>query len=134
MPKLTKFELEPISDVDIYLFFEKGMRDVVSYISKIYSETNNKYLKSYDQNQESRHTIDWDTNNFYSYTMFKFLPTGRFKWRDHEEFDSNRYSSNSSSGCVLEVDLEYPKNLRELYNDCPLAPDKLEIKKEMSNY
>ena len=35
----------------------------------------------------------------------------------------------------LEVDLEYPKELHQLHNDYPLAPDKLEIKEEMlSNY
>ena len=43
----------------------------------------------------------------------------------------NKYTSNCSKGCVLEVDLEYPKELRELHNDYPLAPDKIEIKKEM---
>ena len=35
----------------------------------------------------------------------------------------------------LEVDLEYPKELHQLHNDYPLAPDKIEIKEEMlSNY
>ena len=43
----------------------------------------------------------------------------------------NRYTGNSLKGCVLEVDLEYSKELRELHNDYPLAPDKIEIKKEM---
>ena len=43
----------------------------------------------------------------------------------------NKYTSNSSKGCVLEIDLEYPKELRELHNDYPLAPDNLEIKREM---
>ena len=38
---------------------------------------------------------------------------------------------NSSRGCVLEVDLEYPKELQELHSYYPLAPDKLVIKKEM---
>ena len=42
----------------------------------------------------------------------------------------NKYTSNSSKGCVLEIDLEYPKELRELHNDSPLAPDNLEIKRE----
>ena len=37
-------------------FFETGMRDRVSYISNRYSEANNKYLKSYDPKQESKHT------------------------------------------------------------------------------
>ena len=42
----------------------------------------------------------------------------------------NKYTSSSSKGCVLEVGLEYPKELRQLYNDYPLAPDKKEIKRE----
>ena len=49
--------------------------------------------------------------------------TGRFKWIDHKEFDLNRYTSNSSKVCVLEVDLEYPKELRELHNDYPFASE-----------
>ena len=43
----------------------------------------------------------------------------------------NKYTSNSSKGCVLKVDLGYLKELRELGNDYPLAPDKIEIKREM---
>ena len=43
----------------------------------------------------------------------------------------NKYASNSSKGSVLEFDLEYPKELRELRNDYLLAPDKIEIEREM---
>ena len=59
--------------------------------------------------------------------MSKFLLTGKFK--DPKEIDSNKYSRNSSKDCVLEVDLQYPKEWRELHNHYPLAPDKIEIKK-----
>ena len=59
--------------------------------------------------------------------MSKFLPAGGFKWINLRDFDINKYTCNSSKVCVLEVDLEYPKELRELQNDCPLAPDKKEI-------
>ena len=45
--------------------------------------------------------------------------------------DLSKYTSNSSKVCVLEVDLEYPKELQELQNDFALAPEKIEIKKEM---
>ena len=45
--------------------------------------------------------------------------------------DLNKYTSNSSKACVLEVDLEYPKELQALHSDYPLAPDKIEIKREM---
>ena len=43
----------------------------------------------------------------------------------------NKYTSNSSKECVLKVDLQYTKELREFYNDYPLAPGKIEIIKEM---
>ena len=43
----------------------------------------------------------------------------------------NKYTSNSSKRCVLKADLEHPKELRELRNDYSLAPDKIEIKREM---
>ena len=48
-----------------------------------------------------------------------------------QEFDLNKHTSNSSKGCVVEVDLENLKELRELNNDYPLAPDKIQIKTEM---
>ena len=68
----------------------------------------------------------------YGYAIFKFLPTTGFKWIDPKESELNEYI-NSSTRCVLEVDLEYPKQLRELHSDYPLAPDKIEIKREMSD-
>ena len=42
--------------------------------------------------------------------MSKFLPTSSFKWIDPIEYDLNKCTSNSSKGCVLEVNLEYQKN------------------------
>ena len=59
--------------------------------------------------------------------MFKFLPTSGFKGIVSKEFDLNKYTSNSSKGCVLEVDLEYSKELHKLHNDYPLAPDKRKV-------
>ena len=61
--------------------------------------------------------------------MSKFLPTNGFRWIGLKEFYLNRYTSNSSKGCALEVDFENPKELQELPNDYPLAPDKIEIKR-----
>ena len=51
MLNMTKIELKLISDADTYLFFEKAMRDGVSYISERHSKDKNKYLKSYDSKQ-----------------------------------------------------------------------------------
>ena len=63
--------------------------------------------------------------------MFNFFPTSEFKWIDPKDFDSNKYCSNSSIDYILQVDFEYPKELRELHHNYLLAPDKIEIKREM---
>ena len=67
----------------------------------------------------------------HGYTVSKFLLTSGFNWIDPKEFDLNKYTNNSSKGCVLEIDLEYPKELHELHSDYPLVPDEIEIKREM---
>ena len=112
MESKIQVRLELILDPDMHMFFEKGMRSRVSYISNRYRKANNKHLKSYDPKQESKHIISLEANNLYGYAMYKFLLTSGFKWIDPKEFDLNKYSSNSSKGCVFEVDLEYPKGLR----------------------
>ena len=43
MLKMTGVELELISDIDMYSFIEKGMRDSISYIAKRHSKANNEY-------------------------------------------------------------------------------------------
>ena len=135
MLNVTKIKLELIPDPGMYIFFEKGTIGGISYISNRYSKANNKYLKSYDPKQELKHTRYLDPNNLCGYAMSEFLPTSGFKWIDLKEFDLNKYTSKSSKGCVLEVDLEYPKELCKLHNDYRLAPHKIEIKREMlSNY
>ena len=111
MLEMTKIELELIPDPDMYIFFEKGTRGGISYIFNRYSKANNKYLKSYDPKQESKYKIFLDTNNLYGYAMSNFFPTSGFKWIDPKKFNLNEYTSNSSGGCVLEVDLESPKEL-----------------------
>ena len=114
MFKITKIELDLILDRDMYIFFEKGTTGGISYISNRYSKAQNRYLKSYDPKEDSKHIICLDVNNLYGYAMSKFLPTSGFKWIDPKELNLNKYTSNSLEGCVLEIDLEYPKELQML--------------------
>ena len=60
--------------------------------------------------------------------MSNFLPTSGFKCRNPKEFDLNKYTSDIWKGCVLEVDLEYSKELRELHNDYSLITMIIPIK------
>ena len=52
MINVTEVELKLIPGPEMYLFFEKGMRVGVSYISNRYSKANSKYLKYYDPKEE----------------------------------------------------------------------------------
>ena len=92
MLKMAKIKL--ITDPDMYIFFENGTRGGIFYISNRYSKVNNKYLKSVDPKQGSKHIIYLDANKLYGYAMSKFLPASGFKWIDPKDFDLNKYTSN----------------------------------------
>ena len=57
--------------------------------------------------------------------------TDGLKQRDPKEFDLTKYSSDSSKSCVLQIDIEYPKELRQSNNDYPLATRETETKIKM---
>ena len=131
---MTGIKLDLISDIDIHLFIEKGMRGGISYISKRYSKANNKYMKCYDSSEESKFIMFLDANNLYGWAMSQYLPYSEFKWLNKKEisrFCLNSISENSFVGHILESDLEYPDELHNLHNDYPLAPEKLEITQNM---
>ena len=65
----------------MYIFFEKAKRGGISYIYDRKSKSNNKYVKSYDPKQESKHER-LDANKVYVYATFKFHPTSGLKWID----------------------------------------------------
>ena len=80
MLKITGVELELISDIDINLFIEKGMRGGISYIAKRHSKANNKCTENYDDDKESVFIMYLDENNLYGWAMTQYLPHGKFKW------------------------------------------------------
>ena len=63
MLKLTGVELEKESDIDKYLFIEKGTRGGVSYIAKRYAKANNKYMNDYDLEKSSTFITYLNKNN-----------------------------------------------------------------------
>ena len=124
MLKFTKMELDLISDQDMYLMIESGIRGGVSSIMKRYSKANHKYLDDYDPNIPSQHIMYLDANNLYGWAMSKPQPHKNFRWMKEEEL-----KSWESKPCILEVDLKYPKELHGLHNEYPLAPERLTINK-----
>ena len=64
MLKITGVKLEKISDIDKYLFFEKGLRGGISYIAKRYAKIY-KYMNGYDPKNPSKCITYLDMNNYY---------------------------------------------------------------------
>ena len=123
--KITDLELELLSDIDMLLMIEKGIRGGISMISNRYAKANNKYMnESFIDTMISKYIMYLDANNLYGWSMSKPLPTHGFKWMKVDELETWELHS-----CILEVDLEYPKNLHDLHNDYPLAPEQIVVNK-----
>ena len=138
MLKMTDIKLELMIDIDMFQFIEKGMRGGTSYIANRYGKANNRYMKTYDEKAPSKYIMYLDANNLYGWAMSQYLPTGGFKWLAKNQIDKinlAKYKEDSNKGLILEVDLEYPKELHDLHNDYPLAAEKVKVNKDMlSNY
>ncbi|GFY31894.1 uncharacterized protein TNCV_2620311 [Trichonephila clavipes] len=125
--KMTKVRLELLTDIDMHLFIEKGIRGGVAMISHRYAKANNAYLSNYDSSLPSSYIIYLDANNLYGWAMSQHLPTHDFSWTD-EDVNFMNVPDDSEIGYIFEVDLEYPDELHDLDNCYPLAPEKIEVK------
>ena len=128
--KMTDIDLELLSDPNMLLMFEKGIRGGISIISNRYGEANNKYMgKGFNKNKPSKYLMYLDANNLYGCAMSMKLPTHGFKWLTGGEMEK-LYNNQviqvwEKTPCILEVDLEYPENLHDLHNDYPFCPERV---------
>ena len=123
--KITEVELELLSDIDMFLMVEWGIRGGVSMMSNRYGKSKNKYMgDKFNPSEPSKYITYLDANNLYGWAMSKPLPTHGFKW-----MKVNELKTWEKHPCILEVDLEYPKSLHDLHSDYPLAPERIEVNK-----
>ena len=131
--KMTNIGLELLSDPNMLLMFEKGIRGGISIISNIYGEANNKYMrKGFNKNKPSKYLMYLDENNLYGCAMSMKLPTHGFKWLSGGEmeklFNNQVVQVWEKIPCILEVDLKYPEPLHDLHNDYPFCPERVKCK------
>ena len=137
--KMTKINLDLITDIDQQLFIEKDMRGGISYIAHRHAKANNKYMENYNPQNESSYIMYLDANNLYGWAMSQPLPYGNFKWLSDGEnkpktiYDWLKYIDTKKYGIgkIYEVDLEYPFELHHLHNDYPCAAEKLNVTDDM---
>ena len=127
--KMTGINLELLSNQDMLLMFEKGIRGGISIISNRYGEANNKYMKGFIKNKLIKYLMYLDANNLYGCAMSEKLPTHGFKWLTDKEkenlFNNQVVQVWEKTSCILEVDLEYPEKLHDLHNDYPFCPERV---------
>ena len=78
--KMTGQALELLTDKNMLLLLEKGIRGSICEAATKYKKANNKYMKNYDTTKPSSYLMYVDANNLYGHAMSKKLPTGNFQW------------------------------------------------------
>ena len=133
--KKTQVELELLTDNDMLLIFEEGIRDGMCQATHRYAKANNKYMNNHDKNEESSYLEYLDANNLYGWAMSQKLPVKNFKWikeddilKFYEAFMKN-YDEDSDQGYVLEVDVKYPETIRMLHSGLAFLPERMKINK-----
>ena len=79
--KKTEVKLELLTDNDMLLMVEEGIRGRMCHAIHRYAKANNKYMKNYDEKEDSSYIQFLDANNLYGWTMSQKLPANGFKWK-----------------------------------------------------
>ena len=129
--KKTDVELELLTDYDMLLMIEEGIRGGICHAIKRYAKANNKYMRNYGKNKESSYIQYLDTNNLYGKAMTEKLPARGFRWmndisRMDEEF-VRIYDKNDIKVYILEMDVDYPNELQNLHSDFPFLAESMVI-------
>lgn len=124
MLKETKCRLELLTDIDMILMVEAGVRGGLTQSVTRYIKANNKYLPNYDPTEESIYVGHFDANNNYGWAMQFFLPYGDFKWiRAQDLEDIAKIPQDGKKGYILDCDYVYPQTLHDHHYDLPFLPN-----------
>ena len=131
--KKIGIKLELISDIDMLLMLEEGIRGGICHSVLRHAKANNKYMKDYDENKDDSFLKYTDYNNLYGKKMSEKLPVDGFEWVEDlsiidEDFIKN-YDEDSKVGYFIKADIEYPKELHNKHSDLPFLPQRMKVNK-----
>ena len=126
--KRTGIRLELLTDPDMLLMFECGIRGGITQAVHKYAAADNPYISDeFDPNEDTTYLQYLDANNLYGWAMSQLLPTGGFRWVSIKPNEISELATRTDKGYILEVDISYPKELHNPHNDLPFMCERLEI-------
>jgi hypothetical protein len=128
--------LELISDPEMYLMVESGIRGGVSMISKRHAVANNKNMTKYDPNQTTSFIRYLDMNNMYGHGMSQYLPVNGFRWGSDDEcmhYDPTKIDICSDVGSMSYISGYWPNELHDLHNDYPMLPERMKVNEQTAS-
>ena len=124
--KVTGVELGLITDPNIYLMIESGIRGSLSYVAQRHAAANFPEMANYCPDQPMSHLLYLDCDSLYTTFQTYPLPVDGFRFLSDPElatFDVASVPNDSETGYFVECDLRYPSHLHALHNAYPLAPE-----------
>jgi hypothetical protein len=127
-------ELFNDTQLDMYQMAEKGIRGGVSMARHRFARANNPRVEKPSLDLTS-FLLYLDANNLYGWAMSQPLPLGDFKW----DLDTDLWTTQrildidvlGEHGWLMEVDLDYPRELHKAHSDYPLAVESIPVTEDM---
>ena len=85
----TKVRLDLLTDINMLLLVEKGIRGRICYSIYWYAKVNNEYMKDFNKSKELPYIRYWGVNNLHGWVMSQKLPVNNFDWIKDEDFIKN---------------------------------------------
>ena len=133
----SEFRLELLTNIDMLLMFEKGIRAGITQAVKRYAKANNKYMNDlYNPDEVSIYLQYLDINNEHGWAMAQDLSTHGFKWKNREDFTPEKIDEfikkdelvkKGRRGYLLEVNVEHPNELHENHNELLFLVEKMKL-------
>lgn len=117
--KMTHSKLELLKDIEMYEWFETGIRGGMAFVNQHHS-----------QRDENTSLLYLDVNNLYGWALSESLPCQDFRWITNQDQLNNIITNlpnmdlaNGNVGYIFEIDTSIPNQLHDQLDQLPLFPE-----------